>query len=154
MKFKLERIVPLLTDGSKNSIDQAIFLPNKFWNHYRLIMKRWSPEKPRFIPINFFFNAVGDRTIYDSKEICLKLCRKVAKLISVYDFSNVLGGVAAFAASLQVRNGSPLRWSTDKLVRPRGELRRTGTICRCCLHNRRRSSHMCRNVLLAARTAK
>lgn len=154
MKFKLERIVPLPTDGSKNSIDQAIFFLNKFWNRHHLIIKQWSSKKPRFIPTNFFFNTVGDRTIYDSKEICLKLFRKVAKLISVCDFSNVLGGVAAFAASLQVRNGSPLRWSTDKLVRPRRELRRTGTICWCCLHNRRRTSHMCRNVLLAARTAK
>lgn len=96
-----------------------------------------SRKKLKFFPPKFYWRKI-------TKLICILIC----------NFSNVLGGIAAFAASVQVRDGSPLRWCTDKLVRPRGELRRTGTICRCCLHNSRRSSHMCRNVLLAARTAK
>lgn len=48
---------------------------------------------------------------------------EVATLIFVYDFSNVLGGIAAFTTTVQVRDGSPLRRGADKLVGPGGELR-------------------------------
>lgn len=67
--------------------------------------------------------------------------------------SYVSGGISEITTPVSLRDGPPVRRSSYKLVRPRGELRRAGAICRCRLHSRRGSPHLRRDVLLAARAA-
>lgn len=109
------------------------------WKHPSLLIR--DPLTLSVIEEDFFFYRSVSVYYYNFSE----------KHISYSSY--VSGGIAEIATSVPVRDGLAMRRGSHQLVGFSGKLRWTGALRRCCLHSRRGSPHLRRDVLLASRTA-